>query len=141
MSERGARSFSRAFKLAVIERLEAGESATALGRELGVRPTLIHQWRSAWRQGGAAGLRRAGRPRKDAALEPPEPVETQGLPPPARGGSELAAAQRRIAELERKVGQQQLDLDFFRAALRHFEASGLPSGKPGARRPSPSSRR
>jgi hypothetical protein len=34
----------------------------------------------------------------------------------------LAAARRRIAELERKVGQQQLDLDFFRAALQHVEA-------------------
>jgi len=29
------------------------------------------------------------------------------------------AAARRIVELERKVGLQQLDLDFFRAALRH----------------------
>jgi hypothetical protein len=33
-----------------------------------------------------------------------------------------AAAARRIAELERKIGQQSLDLDFFRAALRHVRA-------------------
>ena len=30
-----------------------------------------------------------------------------------------AEAQQRIDELERKIGQQQLELDFFRAALRH----------------------
>jgi hypothetical protein len=29
------------------------------------------------------------------------------------------AAARRIADLERKIGQQQLELDFFRVALRH----------------------
>ena len=135
---KGARRFSRELKLEAIARLEAGESGTELALELGVRRTLIYQWREAWRREGAVGLRRPGRPPKAVVLEPSAKV---GLPSPARGGSELAAAQRRIAELERKVGQQQLDLDFFRAALRHFETSGLPSGKPGARRPSPSSRR
>jgi hypothetical protein len=44
-----------------------------------------------------------------------------GVPAPApflsaRGPG---AAARRIAELERKIGQQALELDFFRAALRH----------------------
>jgi hypothetical protein len=45
----------------------------------------------------------------DAAIEP------QG----ARG--ELLAARKRIAELERKVGQQALELDFFGEALRRVE--------------------
>jgi hypothetical protein len=31
----------------------------------------------------------------------------------AAGEGELAQAQRRVAELERKIGQQQVDLDFF----------------------------
>ena len=35
----------------------------------------------------------------------------------------MARAQRRIAELERKVGQQQLDMDFFQRALRQVEGS------------------
>jgi hypothetical protein len=35
----------------------------------------------------------------------------------------LAEAQQRIAELERKVGQQAVELDFFARALRHFEAT------------------
>jgi hypothetical protein len=37
------------------------------------------------------------------------------------GEDELARAQRRVAELERKIGQQQVDLDFFRRALRHVK--------------------
>jgi hypothetical protein len=44
-------------------------------------------------------------------------------------------ARRRMVELERKVAQQELDLDFFRQALRHVKArqqeaaggGGLPS--------------
>jgi hypothetical protein len=39
--------------------------------------------------------------------------------PAAAGEEDLARAQRRVAELERKIGQQQVDLDFFRRALRH----------------------
>ena len=34
----------------------------------------------------------------------------------------LARAKARIAELERKVGKQQMDLDFFREALRLIDA-------------------
>jgi transposase len=133
MSGKEARSFSREFKLAAIERLAAGESATALGRELGVRPTLIYQWRAVLRAGGAEALRRPGRPRASeaAAAQAPQSVEAR----------DLASARRRIAELERKVGQQQLDLDFFKAALRRFEALRRPSNGPGATRSSPSSRR
>jgi hypothetical protein len=38
---------------------------------------------------------------------------------PKRAGSDPGTAAR-IAALERKVGQQALELDFFRAALKHF---------------------
>jgi len=34
------------------------------------------------------------------------------------------------AELERKLGQQQPDLDFFRAALRRIEGQPARSGRP-----------
>jgi uncharacterized coiled-coil protein SlyX len=48
-----------------------------------------------------------------------------------------ASAERRIEELERKIGQQQLELDFFRAALRHVKEQRLKKGGPGE---TPSSR-
>jgi hypothetical protein len=43
-------------------------------------------------------------------------------PPATDAASELARAKARIAELERKVGKQQMDLDFFREALRLIDA-------------------
>jgi hypothetical protein len=46
--------------------------------------------------------------------------------------TDLTAAQRRIEELERKIGQQQLDLDFFRTALRHVRERRRMSDAPGA---------
>jgi transposase len=36
--------------------------------------------------------------------------------------TELARAQARIVELERKIGKQQMDIDFFREALRLIDA-------------------
>jgi hypothetical protein len=67
---------------------------------------------------GVAGLNRKRGPKKgfsaaragsDAAPAPDAP-------------SELARAKARIAELERKVGKQQMDIDFFREALRLIDA-------------------
>jgi hypothetical protein len=52
----------------------------------------------------------------------------------------LAAAEKRIAELERKIGQQQVELDFFQRALRQVGASRPISG-PGAKASTPSSKR
>jgi hypothetical protein len=50
-------------------------------------------------------------------------------------------ARKRVDELERKVGQQQLELDFFRAALRQVEGARQPSDGPGERASTRSSRR
>jgi hypothetical protein len=60
---------------------------------------------------------------------------------PAAATSALTQARRKIAELERKVGQQQLDLDFFKQALRPIEASHQASKAPGATASSPASKR
>jgi transposase len=44
--------------------------------------------------------------------------------PAAKGsGGELAKARVMIAELERKIGQQALDIDFFHKALRALDAA------------------
>jgi hypothetical protein len=45
----------------------------------------------------------------------------------ARG--ELLAARKRIADLERKVGQQELELDFFGEALRRIKAGAKRSAR------------
>ena len=70
MSKQKRRRFSREFKLRVIERLEAGESGTALGLELSIKRTIIYRWRDTFREGGAPALRsKPGRPAKPEALE------------------------------------------------------------------------
>jgi transposase len=127
--------YTKEFKLAAVNRMLAGTNVSALARELGVRRKRLYAWCDAFRAGGPDGMRGPGRPRKKAQ-EPPR----AGAPPGGAVG-EAAAAQRRIAELERKVGQQALELDFFRQALRHFEASRRPSDGPGATASTPSSRR
>ena len=68
---------------------------------------------------------------RSAGQEPTRPpLEAPSLP----SSSPLAGAeQRRIEELERKIGQQQLDLDFFRTALRHVGEQRLKKGGPGGR--------
>jgi transposase len=64
-----------------------------------------------------------------------------GPMPPAAPPDALTTAQRRIAELERKVGQQQLDLDFFQQALRHVRGLRQRSGAPGGTGSTRSSKR
>ena len=136
MSEKEARSFSRAFKLKVIERMAAGENVSALARELAVKRELLYRWREAFRGGGELALRsRRGRPRRAEAAAM---AAARGR---ASKANDLAAARRRIAELERKVGQQQLDMEFFRTALRHIEASHRASDGPGGTASSLASKR
>jgi transposase len=136
MSKRRPRVFSREFKLKVIERLDAGESGTALGRELGIKRTILYRWRDSYRAGGALAVReRRGRPPKAEAL-----AMAQARGPAARI-SDLAEARRQITELQRKVGQQQVELDFFKQALRHIEVSRRPNDRAGATASTPSSRR
>jgi transposase len=128
MSERKRRAYNREFKLAVVERMMAGESVAALSRELGVPASLFHKWCGHFRRGGPEALRPACRPRKGFGASDLEPED-------------LVRARKRISELERKVGQQQVELDFFQQALRRVGAAGQPSDGPGVRTSTRSSRR
>ncbi|MCP5113461.1 MAG: transposase, partial [bacterium] len=107
-----SRVFSRDFKLAALSRMEGGVNVSALSRELSVRRKLLYEWRAAFRAGGAEALRGPGRPRKGSVVVGAKSDGRSGAGP----SDELAAARRRIAELERKVGQQALEADFFRQA-------------------------
>ena len=131
------RRFSREFKLSALARMEAGANVSALARELGVRRKYLYQWRERFRLGGPVALRSRGRPTKAEQLAM-ESGSAEALPaaspvmPAAAPLDELALAQRRIAELERKIGQQQVDLDFFQRALRHVREARRLTGAPGA---------
>lgn len=107
------RSFTTAFKLALIVRVDAGEPVAVVAKEAGIRRKLLYDWRDAFRRFGEAGLNRKRGPKPGPRRVKPEPG------PAAPGGAgELAQARARLAALERKVGQQEIELDFFRRALR-----------------------
>ena len=135
MSETSIRVFSREFKLKVVRRMLAGENVSALAREVKVLRKDLYAWRDRFRSGGPDALRGPGRPRKTQAAVSAVTAKSTANPPPA------AAAAKRIAELERKVGQQQVELDFFRQALRQIEAARRPSNGSGVTGSTPSSKR
>ena len=100
--------------------MSEGVNVRALADELSVRAELLYDWHRRYRSGGAEALRPMGRPPIGApAFEPRVPLPSASAEP------------RRIEELERKIGQQQLDLDFFRAALRHVRSQRRKNGAPG----------
>jgi transposase-like protein len=133
MPKTSSRLFSSELRLSIVERIEAGESVIALARELNVYRQVLERWRDRVRRGGPGALtRKRGRPRK-LVLVPPS-----SLPGPEPG---LAAAQARIGELERKIGRQQLELDFFKRALRQVEELRQLSDGSGVTASTPSSKR
>lgn len=107
MGEKKNRRFSREFKLAAVGRMQAGESPSALARELEVRRKLLYEWKNRVEAGGAENLRESGRP---------------GPIPGAVLADRTKSDQRRIAELERLVGKQQALIHFFENALQQVEA-------------------
>jgi transposase len=135
MSKRKRRVFSREFKLLAVQRMIAGESTADLSRELGVSVGHLCKWHGHFRRGGAEALRPACRPRKT-----PGTIE---LSPEAKATrvQDIATARKRIIELERKIGQQQVELDFFQQALRQVGEARQPSDRLGAPASTPRSRR
>jgi len=137
MTKEKTRRFSREFKLSALARMEAGENVSALARELGVRRKYLYQWRERFRMGGPIALRSRGRPTKSEVMA----MRSGGELPPAAAPDALAQAKHRISELERKIGQQQVELDFFQRALRQVRETRPPSGVPGGTASTRSSKR
>jgi transposase len=125
-------------------RLEKGERVAAVAEEAGVKPQLLYDWLAAYRGMGVAGLsRKRGRKpgwrrsQASAGLASSDAASSSGAASSsAKSADELAQAQARIAELERLVGRQQVDLHFFREALRLWDAISRDSGAPTSMRSS-----
>src|SRR3989442_14434658 len=135
MPGRRFRIFSREFKEAAVRRILAGEKIRAVADELRLRPQLLYTWLDYYEHGGADALVPRGRPQKAIAWarrralvqEPSRQARAYG-----HAGSE-PAPDSRLVDLQRKVGQQAVELDFFRQALRHVQAPPRPSGGRRAR--------
>ena len=130
MPKKRFRVYSRGFKLSAVRRMMAGENVSALARELQVLRKDLYCWRARFRAGGPEALRGRGRPKKTEPLRLAKEVP-----------GEVEKARERIAELERKIGQQQVDLDFFRQALQRVGVARRPSAEPGVPRFTRSSKR
>jgi len=136
MPNKSPRKFSREFKLEAVRRILAGEQIRALSEELTVLRKDLYAWRKLFRAGGAEALRPLGRPRKGAG-DVAASVKKRAREV-AAGDS---GAPERIAVLERKIGQQQIELDFFRQALQRVKEARRPNVGPGVTGSTRSSRR
>ena len=88
------RKFTREMKLAAIQQLESGSSAAEVARAFEVNPNLLHRWRKEFRHGPGNAFPGGGKRRWD---------------------------ETKVAQLERKVGQQALEIDFLKGCLQRIE--------------------
>ena len=88
------RMFTKEFKLAAVQRLERGSSMGEVARALEVNPNVLHRWRREFRTGPGNAF---------------------------PGNGKQRWAEGRIAELERKIGQQALEIDFLKGCLQRIE--------------------
>ena len=109
------RSYTREFKLEALSRWKAGERVEAVALDVGVRADQLYRWRRKLLTGGPEALRGAGQPSRG----------WEGALPPA-------SSEQRIADLERQLGRQAVELDFLEGALQRIEASRRPNDGPGA---------
>lgn len=116
LKKRGSKSkggrLPTALKLKAIKRVERGEGVLPVARDLGVTRKALHDWIRAYRAHGPDGLNRK-----------PGRKPGQRLLKPVSVPAESKSSAQRIAELERVIGQQQLELNFFRQALRALEGT------------------
>lgn len=107
------RRFTREFKMGAIERLEQGVSMGEVARALEVNPNVLQRWRREFRQGPGNAFPGLGKRRW---------------------------AEGRVAELERKIGQQALEIDFLKGCLQRIDEQRMLQarhGKPRSGRKSP----
>jgi transposase-like protein len=92
------RKFTKEFKQTAMRRLQSGQSVAEVARALEVHPSELHRWRRELEEHGERAFSGVGKKR---------------------------AEESRVAELERKVGQQALEIDFLKRALQHVEEQRL----------------
>ena len=104
--------YSRDLKIAAMRALDAGSATTGeIARRYQLSPKLLERWREEWRAKGELAFPGNGR----------RGVDTPGLD-----------EARRIAELERKIGQLTMENDFLKKALQHFRGLHPPAVVSGA---------
>src|SRR5213592_2414242 len=93
--------YSRELKIAAMREIDSGKGIAEVARMYQLSPKRLKTWKGEWRAKGELAF-----PGKSARLQ-------------SRLDDE------RIAELERKVGQQAMELDFLKKVLRRFREHPL----------------
>ena len=88
------RRFTKEFKLAAVQRLEMAASLAEVARAFEVNPNVLHRWRRELLQGPGNAFPGPGKRRWDEG---------------------------RLAQLERKIGQQTLEIDFLKGSLQRID--------------------
>ena len=103
--------YNRDLKIAAMRALDAGSATGEIARKYQLSPKLLERWRGEWRAKGESAFPGVG-----------------------RRGADLPALDdaRRVAELERKIGQLTMENDFLKKALQHFRDHHLPAVVSGA---------
>lgn len=142
--------YSPDFKRRAVDRMMAGESISALARELGVARKFLYAWREAGY--GSAGpqapillRRQLAKERQANEAQEREEADCQKLErrrdPKEKVGSRAVERQKkRILQLEQLVGRQAAELDFFATALRNIEESRPKSGEDSGNESTPRSK-
>ena len=99
--------YSFEFKKTAVEQARTATSIPALSKELGVHNCQIYRWLRIYEDEGERGLQTHGRGRLSRTPQPPEATDPH----------------KRIADLERKIGQQAVDLDFLKRAFKRVKES------------------
>src|SRR3954451_21108790 len=110
------RKFTKEFKQAAVRRLETGASLAEVARACEVNANVLHRWRREFRDGVDRAFPGLGKRKADES---------------------------RTAELERKIGQQTLEIDFLKSVLQRVEEARMlqalncmtPSAKKSSKRP------
>ena len=102
--------YSRDLKIAAMRALDAGSTTGEIARKYQLSPKLLERWRGEWRAKGESAFPGIGRHADPPALDDA----------------------RRIAELERKIGQLTMENDFLKKALQHFRDHHPPAVVSGA---------
>lgn len=92
------RKFTKEFKQTAVRRLNSGQRAAEVARALEVHPSDLHRWKRELEEHGERAFNGPGNKR---------------------------AEETKVAELERKIGQQTVEIDFLKRALQHVEEQRL----------------
>lgn len=108
-------TYSKEFKLEAVRRMKTCKTISGLAKELGVGRRFLYKWREQLRTEGEEALaRRPGQPRSKEQL-----VASAKRARAAAKKKVRSPLQKRIAELERRLGAKQLEVDFFRRTFEH----------------------